>query len=188
MKLHHQQGFTLLELVVVLIIISGLLAFAFDRLLKLEVQAERAAMEQVIGNLKSALALTIGKHIATDDIPGLRKYLDTNPMDLLADTPPTYLGSYVGQPPKLANGANWYYDQSSQSLVYVTGNPAYFQSEGTEKSVTRLKILPVYDDKNGNGRFDAGDSLAGLKLAATAPYHWQNEPIKPAEYTTTAKR
>lgn len=188
MPTRRQQGFTLFELVVVIIIISALLAFAFDRLLKLQVQAERASMEQVIGNIKSALALTIGKHIATDTIPGLRKYLDTNPMDLLADTPQTYLGSFRGQPPKLAKGVNWYYDQTSRTLVYVTANPAYFHSEGPEKNVIQFKILPVYDDNNANGRFDAGDSLAGLKLAATAPYHWSNEPIKPAEYATAAGR
>jgi len=188
MKTSRQEGFTLFELVVVIIIIAGLLTIAFDRLLKLEVQAERAAMEQVIGNIKSALALTISKHIATDNIPGLRKFIDTNPMDLLAETPQTYLGSYAGQPPKLAKGVNWYYDQASQTLVYVTGNPQYFHSEGPEKSVTRLKILPVYDDNNGNGRFDAGESLAGLKLAATAPFHWSNEPIKPAEFITAAQR
>ena len=184
MAARRQQGFTLFELVVVIIIIAGLLAFAFDRLLKLEVQAERAAMEQVIGNLKSAIALTISKHIATDDIPGLRNYIESNPMDLLAETPQTYRGSFPGEPPKLAKGVNWYYDEASQSLVYVTGNPQYFFSEGPKKSATNLKILPVYDDINRNGRFDAGDSLAGLKLAATAPYHWYNEPIKPADYTT----
>ena len=188
MLTRRQQGFTLFELVVVIVIISGLLAFAFDRLLKLEVQAERAAMEQVIGNLKSAIALTIGKHIASDDIPGLRRYIESNPMDLLAETPQTYLGSFAEQPPKLAKGVNWYFDQHSRALVYVTGNPQYFFSEGPIKSVTSLKIIPVYDDNNRNGRFDAGDSLAGLKLAATAPYHWHNEPIKPAEYTNTAKR
>lgn len=188
MSARQQQGFTLIELMVVIIIISGLLYFAFDRLLKLEVQAERASMQQVIGNINSALAMVISQHIADDDIPDLRHYIDSNPMDLLAQTPPAYLGSFAGQPAQLEKGVSWYYDQTSHALVYVTGSPAYFVSDGPKKSVTNLKILPVYDDKNGNGQFDAGDRLVGLKLAATAPYHWHNEPINPADYTIAAKR
>ena len=122
--------------------------------------------------------MVISKHIADDNIPGLRSYIDSNPMDLLAQTPPTYLGSFPGQPPQLGKGVHWYFDQSTHSLVYVTGSPTYFVSDGPEKSVTRLKILPVYDDNNANRQFAA---LAGLRLAATAPYHWHNQPINPAD-------
>lgn len=173
----RQRGFTLLELVVVIIIISGLLYIGMDRLARLEVRAEQAAMEQVIGSLKSALALTMSRQVARADIAGLQRYLGTNPMDLLAETPHNYLGSFPCGPARQPPGAHWFYDRSDRSLVYVSGNPGFFFSEGEEKSVTRLKIMPVYDDNNANGRFDAGDTLAGLKLAATAPYHWRTEPM-----------
>jgi prepilin-type N-terminal cleavage/methylation domain-containing protein len=186
MAARQQQGFTLIELVVVIIIISGLLYFAIDRLLKLEVTAERAAMAQVIGNINSALAMVISKHIADDDIPGLRRYIDANPMDLLAQTPPTYLGRFSGQPAQLPKGVVWYFDQTAHALVYVTANPKYFRSEGPQKNVTQLKILPAYDDNNHDGRFDAGDTLAGLKLAATIPYHWYSTPITAADTTAAA--
>ena len=188
MRVRHQQGFTLLELVVVIIIISGLLYVAIDRLLKLEVSAERAALTQVIGNINSALGMVISKHIVQNDIAGLREYIDSNPMDLMAQTPPSYLGSYHGKPRHMVKGVNWYYDKDSHTLVYVSGSPEYLRSDGPEKSVIKLKIFPVYDDNNRNGRFDTGDTLVGLKLAATAPYHWSNQPIKPADYTTSAMR
>lgn len=186
MAARRQQGFTLIELVVVIIIISGLLYFAFDRLLKLEVTAERAAMAQVVGNINSGLAMVISKHIAEDDIPGLRRYIDANPMDLLAQTPPAYLGSFTRSPSQPVKGMAWYFDQTAHALVYVTGNPAYFRSDGPQKNVTQLKILPVYDDNNHDGRFDAGDTLAGLKLAPTIPYHWLTKPIQAADTITKA--
>lgn len=173
----RQRGFTLLELVVVIIIISGLLFFGIDRLSRLEVRAEQAAMEQVIGSLKSALALAMSQQVARTDIAGLQRYLGTNPMDLLAETPHNYLGSFPCGPAGRPPGAHWFFDRSDRSLVYVSGNPEFFFSEDEEKSVTRLKIMPVYDDNNANGRFDAGDTLAGLKLAATAPYRWRTETM-----------
>ncbi|MBI1423913.1 MAG: prepilin-type N-terminal cleavage/methylation domain-containing protein [Gammaproteobacteria bacterium] len=188
MRVRQQHGFTLLELVVVIIIISTLLYFAIDRLLKLEVTAERAAMTQVIGNINSALAMVISKYIVENDIPGLNKYIDSNPMDLLAQTPPSYIGSYHGKPQHMVKGVNWYYDRVSHALVYVTGSPEYLRSDGPEKSVINLKIIPVYDDNNHNGRFDTGDTLVGLKLAATAPYHWYNQPLDPADFTASATR
>lgn len=180
MRNRLQQGFTLLELVVVIIIISTLIYVALSRLIKLEVQAERASMQMVIGNINSAIAMVISKHIADDDIPGLRRYIDSNPMDLLAQAPASYLGSFAGPPARLDQGVHWYFDRTDHALVYVTGNPRYFQSDGPNKSVTKLKIVPVYDDNNHNGRFDAGDRLAGLKLTPTAAYHWYTEPITPA--------
>lgn len=182
----RQQGFTLIELVVVIIIISSLLYFAFERLLKLEVQAERSSMQLVIGNINSAIGMLISQHILDSDIPGLHKYIDSNPMDLLAQTPPAYLGSFAGRPHGLGKGVHWYYDRTDRVLVYVTGSPRYFVSDGPNKSVTELKIVPVYDDNNHNGRFDTGDILVGLKLAATAPYHWSNEPIRAADYRNDA--
>jgi prepilin-type N-terminal cleavage/methylation domain-containing protein len=183
MSVRRQRGFTLLELTVVVIIISGLLYFALDRLLKLEVQAERASMQQLIGIINSAIGMTISKHIAEGDIPSLRNYIDSNPMDLLAQTPPTYLGSFAGPPPHLGKGVHWYFDQTRHTLVYVTGSPEYFFSESPESGQIAFKLVGVYDDNKASKQFAA---LVGLRLAATAPYHWHTQPINPADYAKTA--
>ena len=176
-----QRGFSMLELLVVIIIISLLLAIAIDRLLKVQVVAERAAMETIIGHLQSAISLTIGEHIAQDRIPALKRYIDSNPMDLLADTPVNYLGHF-DQMPENVETASWWFETNSKTLVYHTGNPAYFVAENGEKGRAKFKIRPVYDDINSNGRFDRGDKFVGLKLAPLYKYRWLNEPIDPAEY------
>lgn len=177
----QQRGFSLLELVVVIIIISVLLAMAMDRLMKLQVVAEQAAMENIIGHLQSAIGLTISEHIAKGQIPELNKYIETNPMDLLADTPVNYLGSFPNIPKNIETGS-WWYANDSKTLVYHVGNPEYFLSEGPENGLAKFKIRPVYDDNNHNGRFDRGDTLVGLKLTPLARYRWLNEPIDPADY------
>lgn len=177
-----EAGFTYLELVIVIAIIASLLYFALDRLLKLQVVAERAAVQQIIGQLQSAIGLTIGEHIVEHDIPGLKKYVSTNPMLLFSETPVNYLGSFASRPEPIA-GASWWYDQTNGYLVYQVANKQYFQSDGPEKSVIKLKILPVYDDINHNRRFDRRDVLKGLRLVPTHPYRWSNEPIDVADYT-----
>lgn len=165
------RGFTLLELTIVVIIISLLVAIAIDRLLKLQVQAERAAMQGVLGNLQSAMALTISEHIARDRIAALRQYVHSNPMALLASPPINYLGSFRNAPAH-PEGASWWFEQNSNSLAYLVLNKDYFQAKNTKNGVIKFKIEAVYVDKNGNRRFDRHDELKGLQLRPTEPYRW----------------
>jgi len=180
-----QSGFSMLELVVVIIIISVLLAIGISKLMKLQVQAERSAMENVIGTLQSAIALTISEHIAKDQIPQLRKYIGSNPMALLATQPINYKGSFPEKPKELES-ASWWYNTTNRALYYQVSNREYFSTQGNEKGVTKFKILPVFDDINSNGRFDRRDVLKGLRLSPMAEYRWLNEPIEPESYKNEA--
>ncbi len=182
----QQRGFTLLELVIVIIIISALLAIAIDKLMKLQVTAERAAMESIIGSLQSAIGMTISEHIVENKIRDLDRLIQSNPMRLLADTPVNYLGEHTGTPKNLETGS-WWYDRASHTLYYQVKNREYFQTDGLEKDVLKLKVLPVYDDNNRNGRYDRSDTLRGLRLKPLAGFRWLNEPIDPAEFADSLK-
>ena len=174
----HLKGFSLLELLIVIIIISTLLGFAIEKLLKLQVQAERSSMEGMIGTMQSAIALTISEHIAKDKIPELRKYLNSNPMALLADTPINYLGQFEDSPEN-PEPASWWYEQNSHTLVYFALNQDHFVTQSGHKGQTKFKIVAVYDDNNHNERFDRGDALKGLRLSPLTKYHWSKESIEP---------
>ncbi len=180
-SLRAARGFTYLELVIVIIIISTLLYFAVDRLLRLEVEAERTSMQQVIGIMQSAMALAMAEHIAKGDIPGLKKYVNTNPMNLLAQQPENYHGAHKTEPDSLPGGS-WYFHTPSKSLIYRVRNQTYFVTASNRHDRAELKILPVYDDNNRNGRFDAGDTLKGLRLQAVETYQWLSEPLDPKQF------
>lgn len=182
---HAQAGFSMLELVVVIIIISILLTIGISKLMKLQVQAERSAVESMVGIMQSAIALTISEHLAKDQLPQIKKYVRSNPMQLLATEPTNYKGSFARRPANL-EPASWWFNTRNRTLYYKVSNIAYFSSNSTEKGVIKFKILAVYVDKNGSGRFDRGDILKGLRLTPTTSYRWLNEPIDPETYKNEA--
>ena len=167
------RGFSLLELVIVIVIISVLLAVAISRLLALQVDAERVAMETVAGTIRSAIGIKIAEHIVNQDVPGLARLVGTNPMDRLAELPGNYLGVQDGVNPATLADGNWYYDRRDGTLVYLVRNTGFFRGGLDNPPRARFAIRLVYSDRNGNRTFDPGiDRIEGLRLAPLEPYQW----------------
>ena len=75
-------------------------------------------------------------------------------------------------PNRLADGS-WYFDRSERTLVYLVRNKAHFSGGATNPPRARFEVKLLYDDKNRNGKHDAGiDSIEGLQLAPVEPYKW----------------
>jgi general secretion pathway protein G len=170
-----EHGFSLLELVVVIVIISILLTVAVSRLLALQVDAERVAMETVAGTLRSAIGIKVAEHIVRHDIAGLKGLEGSNPMDRLAELPRNYLGELDGPDLSRLEEGNWYFDTRSRALVYLVRNKGFFTSGLGDPPRAGFAIRLVYADTNSNGVFDPGiDSVEGLRLVAVSPYAWSN--------------
>lgn len=171
-KCHNQKGFTLLELVVVIIIISILGLFAIDRIFAIRIFAEQAAVKQVIGTIKSALGLEVARLALEGKMNAVAKLEKTNPMLLLSQSPNNYIGEKDDNNHITKPGV-WYFDKKQKALVY---NITY-----KENFKTRLKGLPrirhriklVYNDRNKNRRFDIRtDGIAGLDLIPLEKFSW----------------
>jgi general secretion pathway protein G len=167
------RGFSLLELVIVIVIVSILMVMAISRLIALQVDAERVAMDTVIGTLRSAIGIKVAEHIVKQDIAGLRSLEGSNPMDRLAQLPDNYLGEKDGPDlSKLVDG-NWYFDMRERSLVYLVRNQGFFSGGLISPPRARFQIRLVYSDRNRNGVYDPGiDAIEGLKLVAIESYAW----------------
>ncbi len=167
-SLINASGFTLLELVVVIIIISILGLFALDRFWSLRVAAERAAVQQVVGNIRSALGLEVARYALENRLAELPRLDGSNPMPLLAQTPRSYLGELSPDPATLAEGS-WYFDPTTKTLNYRVTYRENFSSPTDESAWIRWRITLIYRDRNHNQRFDPGlDAISGLDLVRLA--------------------
>lgn len=168
----------------VISLIGLLFVLAIDRLLILRVEAERAAMEQVLGGLRSAMSIDIASKIAGNNIPAIAEAEGKNPMLWLSERPENYIGLKNEADPADVGPGSWYFDQYYGYLIYRVRNAEYFQSGLNGPAVARFRVELDYTDINDDGEYHAGiDDIHGLRLAAVEPYKWLNEPVTVEDYT-----
>ena len=166
-------GFSLFELLVVIVIISVLVVIAISRLLALQVDAERVVMESVVGAIRSGLGIKVAQAIVKQNVNSLPEYENSNPMNLLAEVPVNYLGEFEAPDPYALEKGSWYFDRSRRMLYILWIIWPIFPEAWPIRRVLRFKIRLVYTDANGNGIYDSGiDPIEGLRLAVVEPYRW----------------
>jgi prepilin-type N-terminal cleavage/methylation domain-containing protein len=171
-----ERGFSLLELLIAIVILSVLLIVAADRLLALRFEAERAMVQSVTGALRSALYIEFAAAAARGQMAAMESAPGSNPMERLAERPEGYAGEYFGAEPELFEPGSWYFDKRERALVYVVRFPEQFVTPLRGPPRLRLTVVADYDDLDRNGRFDpGGDALRGLKLVPLEPYYWKND-------------
>lgn len=172
---HHgylrQQGFSLFEIVVVVLLIGVLMSMAIDRLLVLQVEAEKVSVKHVIGTIDSAVYLQVAEIVLKEGLGSMRKLENTNPMDYLARLPENYVGVKTGQAARDVLPASWYFDSVNKTLVYKVENIENFESaiDGTPSIILKLSLLyrgNVISSRNGN--------IQGIKLKSLHDYNWKS--------------
>ena len=174
--MRDERGFSLLELLIVIVIASVLMLVAVDRLLRLRFEAERVTVESMLTGLKSALYIEFaGAAVRGRPDAAALEATGSNPMKLLAERPDTYAGEYADADPGSVAPGSWYFDTRQGHLVYVVRFPEQFSSALAGPARARWRVEPDFDDRDGNGRFDLGrDSARGLRLVAVEPYTWKD--------------
>lgn len=166
----RMRGFTLLEMVVVVILIALLMTLAIDRMIGLQAVAERVAMDQVLGGLRSALTLQLAQRIAqgrTGEIPALAR---ANPVHWLVRPPGNYAGAFPHPDPARIQGGRWYFNTSRRWLVYRIAHAADFHTPLPGPPRVRFKVSLLHAD---NPSDDApGGDVVGIRLAPLEPFHW----------------
>ena len=152
-------GFTLFELAVVACILGLLAAVLLNRFLTYREEAERVAVKQLIGTLRSALSARSAQLISAGDTQALAALARDNPMRLLSGKPENYLGEfYSPEINKLPRG-NWYFDRSNQTLVYLLAGHKSFSGGISNLLIFKVKLAGLPDPARENGAPKATQGL-----------------------------
>lgn len=172
-KRQRNAGFSLVELSAALVIIAILAAVALYKLAPILADAERTALENTLGILRSALGINVASYLAKADLRGVQDLAGSNPMELLTEPPKNYLG-VLDENSSVEDGT-WYFDRKRSELVYRVRHTEVFRGGPGQPAEARFAVRSVYEDRNRNGRYDAGDLFFGVRLEAMTPYHWVRE-------------
>ena len=166
-------GFSLLELVVVVIAVAILMGVALDRLLPLVGRAQRAAFVETQRELQSALMLEAAERITRGESATLPELAGANPMALLLTPPANYVGALAKPRPEDVPPASWYFDDATKTLAYRVGKHTRFAAKDGPDRLIELRVAFVFDDRDADGLFDAvRDDFGGLKLEPVHAYDW----------------
>lgn len=169
-----KRGFSLLELLIVIVVISVLVVVAIERLLRLRYEAERVMVQSVIAAMKSGLYVEFAAAAAGGQAKRIDGAQGSNPMLRLSEKPESYAGEFYGADPALFAPGTWYFDTRERAIVYVVRFPEQFVTPLAGPPRVRLAVQPDYDDLDRNGRFDPGrDPVRGLKLVPLESFYWK---------------
>jgi len=169
----YSRGFSLLELVVVVVAVAILMGVALDRLLPLVGRAQRAAFLDVQRELQSSLLLEAAERITSGEAATLPELAGANPMALLLQPPANYVGPIVAPADSAIPPATWYFDAQAGTLGYRVGRHTRFAAKDGPSDRIELKVAFVFEDRDKDGTFDAvGDRFGGLRLEPIHAYDW----------------
>lgn len=172
MRKNRAQGLTSGEMRLAIIVVSLLLLVALERFWFYQERAEKAAMEQMAGILRSALQFQLLGRLAKGRLSELQRLAEENPMDWLAEPPPNFSGARFGAGSQEVNKGSWYFDLKSRELVYVVAHSRYFTPGHSGRREVRYKVRLVYANAAPVGRDAADKSVIGATLALVEPYGW----------------
>lgn len=151
----HRGGFTLIELVIIIIVLGILSAVAIPKLFNVTQAAEQASVDNMIGSLDGALSLYVAKQYIDGQTIAVH-----NPFDDLSNIPLNYVGP--NDPVTAANtpDGKWTYRASGNWIMY---NPKATITGGWTTGGERFIIYKVEQVLDGT-------DIVGLRLNTTGSY------------------
>lgn len=169
-----QHGFSLFEIVVVVLLVGVLMIVAIDRMLQLQIESERVSVQHIIGVLNSAVNLQAAELIVDRGLNSIRSLENTNPLSYLSELPHNYSGLKSDKDANQHDVASWYYDPQQNILVYKVKNRNYFETSLVGTARIRLKIVLLYKEEISHGR---NSKIRGISVKSLDAYRWKSSRI-----------
>jgi general secretion pathway protein G len=158
----RQSGYTLFELAICVAVLAALAGLLLVRVQAYSAQAERAAVNQLVETLRTALQLRISDAKRTGGKNSLSRLLDENPLDWLDRKPDNYVGEYYAPEIEKIPPGNWLFDRRDKTLKYLPSSRDFYSISATKflrfkvESAQLLGRIPVQEGR--------AQELAGLEL------------------------
>lgn len=166
-------GFSLFELILVIIIVALFAGVLLGRFVTYQEMAEKAAMEQTAGAVRSALNLQMARLITQGKVDDIPKIVTVNPMKFMTEQQKNYVGEFYEASLDNIPPGSWYYDLKQKELVYLVYRGGHFQPGPDGMKRVRYKVGLVYnEDLFRNNGVVAGKELGGVVLKEVEPYTW----------------
>ncbi len=161
------QGFSLIELAVVAVVLSLLLAVFLERLTFYQAAAERARFEATLRIYKTAAQIRLAE-LMLERREGEARLLEVeNPTRWLSETPTDYGGMYPQRP----QPGTWYFDTNSRELVYVVNSARGLAASATNGlKQLRFRVKIIYQPVVVSGK--TIQAIGGVSLLPSIPFQW----------------
>jgi len=170
----NTHGFSLLEIIVVVVIISILFALALNHLFSWRITAEKTSINKLTSEMREALKLEVASHYAKGRMQDIVTLVGSNPLNYTIEKPGSYVGERKAPDIQSINPGDWVYDTSKNLLIYRVKYPDYFTTKLTGIKRIELKVSLIFADIDKNSRFNKSvDKIEGLRLISTELYDWK---------------
>ena len=166
------KGFTLIELIVVISIVSVLMAVFLNRVEYYQELAEKTAMVENIGAIQSALTLQHSKHYVRGNSDDLSLLATENPMKWLQKLPQNYAGEFYDPKPTAVTPGSWLFDLKAYELIYVPDRTDHFIPGKDGAKWIRFHIEMQYEPTKLNGILGKDKELVGSVFAPKEEVNW----------------
>ena len=157
------RGLTLFELLIVICIVATLVTFAFESMLRLQEDAERASMQYTLAILKTTVQIRVAELLMERRGDQISQLTGQNPVAWLAEPPSNYLGAFSADEMREKSPGNWYFDTRKGQLVYIPRR-AVFGAVGN-RAPYELRFALRIDYETVDAPQGAVRRLAGVSLA-----------------------
>jgi general secretion pathway protein G len=168
----QEQGFSLIELVIVIAIVSVLMSLFLDRVWYYQELAEKTAMEQDVDAFQSALTMQHGKSYMNNNQQAIDMLATQNPVKWLQKLPKNYAGEFYDPSPLAVARGSWVFDLKAHELIYVLDRTDHFVPGKDGKQWIRFHVRIEYDPVVHGGTATGAQELAGTVFEPKEKVSW----------------